>query len=132
MALGEQPVRLENRVQGEDMSKKRPCPECARLKARIAELEPFEPRMTATSTPTDMRIMLAKGFLKPIVEALDAMNGDNNYTVTEASCGDRKYEITVRRWDKPTAHDLRKQAEAEADRLRKELEQARAKIAAFS
>lgn len=107
------------------------CPSCiaaekdatiARLTAEVERLKPFEPRIRTDATISDSTMILARGFLADLVDGFDKLNGAANYSVTEVSTGDRldqkkKYEVTVRRADKPTPHDLRKVAEVERDRL---------------
>lgn len=89
----------------------------------IERLKEFEPKLNLPLDPTDMTVRFAKGFLAQLVASFDALNREANYTTTEVrtSGNDRVYEVVVRRKDKPTDHELRKNAEAENERLRSAL-----------
>lgn len=91
-----------------------------KAKAEVERLRPFEPMLIPSNFPSEMAVACAKGFLSQIVLSFDAMNGDCNYSTTEITTRDSNhaYEVTVRRKDKPTPHELRKKAEEERDRLR--------------
>ena len=83
-----------------------------RLRAKVETLQQFEPVIVGPFNPANVTIRLAQGFMSQLVQSLDAMNGDANYTVTTAKTdGGNEYEVTVRRTDKPTPHELRAEAE---------------------
>jgi hypothetical protein len=97
--------------------------ELAYRDAEIERLRPYEPMLIPSDFPREMAVKCARGFLARIVQSFDALNGESNYSVTEVQTANgRKYEVTVRRTDKPTPHVLRKKAEAERDALRAAVE----------
>jgi hypothetical protein len=102
--------------------------EIERLRKENERLKEWEPRLLPLSSPKELVVSVKEGFLSRLVESLDAMNGDANYTVTQARCGDTKYEIVVRRADKPTPHELRKKAEAELAEAKAEIARLHARI----
>lgn len=84
----------------------------------IERLKAFEPVILSHSTPADLRISVAESIMENMVQAFDAFtDGAENYTSTHAKCGFKDYEIIVQRKSKRTAHELRRQAEEERDRL---------------
>jgi hypothetical protein len=91
-----------------------------KARAEVERLKPFEPMLLPSSSPADLRVACAKGFLSQLVLSFDAMNGDCNYSTTEITTheSNNAYEVTVRRKDKPTPNELRKRAEAERDRYK--------------
>lgn len=99
------------------------CGEIRRLRAENERLRPYEPRVLPSDFPREMAVGCAHGFFAHIVKSFEVLNGNANYSVTEVqTAGGGKYEVTVRRADKPTPHELRKKAEADRDAFRAALE----------
>jgi len=103
------------------------------LRAENERLKAFEPRI-CQFTPTGVQIVAAKEFLKMLLwsfkEYLDEEKAEN-YLIIDMSLADEpehKYTVELRRPNKPSSHDKRKEAEAEIARLRAEVERLTLKI----
>lgn len=117
--------------------------ELARLRARIAQLEPFEPRLLSLDGEGS-RLSVAHDFMKGCIAAFEELNGEANYTETRFDLPPRQEElevefspslqsggghcwfVTVRRGDKPTPHQLRRASEELLAQTRAELERFKA------
>lgn len=94
------------------------------LRADVARLQQYEPVIRGqVFDPANITIQLACGFMAELVRSFDAMNKDANYTVTNVkTAGGNEYEVTVRRTDKPTPHQLRADAEIKLKAAQTEIE----------
>ena len=88
------------------------------LQSENDRLQAFEPKILTSSTLLDHKILVAKEVMSNMVVAFSSFNGkDTNYSETEIEYEGDKYIVTVQNAKRPTAHDLRKKAEAERDAL---------------
>lgn len=87
------------------------------LEAEVARLKQYEPKLLSLQHG-EATIMVAHEVMSRLVDAFEALQGESNYTVSTFGRGKKAYEVVVRRKDKPSEHDLRKQAEAELLRVR--------------
>lgn len=106
--------------------------EVEKLRERVAELEPFEPQLREMNMGPggwSMTITQAKGASAGFVAAAKGMldgHGADNYVEQEIFLGEtrERYLIIYVRPDGKTPHQLRRDAEAETEKLRAELAKA--------
>lgn len=93
----------------------------AELRAEVERLKAFEPRLISFEGG-EFKLRVAKEVMANLVCAFDELNGEANYTTLtmQPKKSGREYIVTVQRADRPTPHELRKKAEAEAAELRAE------------
>jgi len=97
-----------------------------RLTAEVERLGVYEPKIDLRSSPTDMRVHVAKEAMRNLVVAFSEFNRCGNYTETQVEYEGESFLVTVQNLNRPTPHDLRKKAEqqltavtAERDELKR-------------
>jgi len=115
--LRDENAALNNRTHHDDCQHE-VCKVIRQKDAEIARLRVYEPKVIDL-TDTEVALSVARETMSSLVESFRALNGDYNYTITTFSSPvhNDRYEVVVRRADKPSAHDLCKAAEAANERL---------------
>jgi len=82
-----------------------------RLTAEVERLGVYEPKIDLRSSPTDMRVHVAKEAMRNLVVAFSEFNRCGNYTETQVEYEGESFLVTVQNLNRPTPHDLRVKAE---------------------